>query len=555
MHRRTIRILVLLCALSIAAAACGSSGGGGTTTVKKGGTITVGAEQWASCLNPINQCANASWLHWTVLQYVLPKLMYLDQKNNFKPSALLTEAPTTLNGGIATNPFKLTFNLNPAAVWNDKSPITCDDVNFTWQAYLHTTGTISTVGYDQIKSIDCSNKQKVVITFKKVFADWADLLGGNSAYILKKAAFPGGPNVGNAMKTTIPFSGGPWILKSWDKNSDSLIRNDNYWDAAGKPILDQVNFKPLADQDTEIAQLKTGEVVAIYPQPSPGFSKKLATPNIKVTTGAGQTIEGFWFNLKQKPLDDLKVRQAFSYGVDRQALIDTVIKPDDPNAKVLNCEGTWVEGSPWCNDGFADVSYQPDKAKQILQSDGYTLGADGYFTKGGKTLDLEFNTVQGNHRREAYQQLVIAEEKKAGIKLHVKNYDKTTLFDTVIPHLHHTVAIYAQTASSDPSVTSIFACDQIPSAANQYAGQNDDAWCNQQASTLEATSDAQADPTARAATFKQIGALIRQDQPWLPLIQLGLIVAWRTDKVAGPVDDYVSGAFSAYYNINKWHLV
>ena len=79
-----------LLALALVAAACGGSSGNKSSTsgtngsnIKRGGSIVLAAEQWPSCLNPITQCANSSWMFWTTDNYVLPKLMEFDKNNNF----------------------------------------------------------------------------------------------------------------------------------------------------------------------------------------------------------------------------------------------------------------------------------------------------------------------------------------------------------------------------------------------------------------------------------------------------------------------------------------
>src|SRR5262249_53002344 len=143
--------LVGVIVLTLVAAACGSSSkkssgnnssssGGGKT----GGSLVFGAEQWPDCINPITQCANSSWLQWLVPIHVLPRLTELDDKNNFVASPLLTDYPTTENGGVtdAANTFTVTYHLNPDAKWDDRTPITSADVQFPLPAYLHPTGSL-----------------------------------------------------------------------------------------------------------------------------------------------------------------------------------------------------------------------------------------------------------------------------------------------------------------------------------------------------------------------------------------------------------------------------
>jgi peptide/nickel transport system substrate-binding protein len=184
-------------AISMVAAACGGGGGtGGNTTSqqpKQGGSIVIGAEQWPQCLSPITSCAQASWLPWTAWQYTMPRLMQVDTKGNYVASDLLVEAPTKDNGGIKDNPFTITYKLRPEAVWDDGTPITSEDIKYTWDAIMHTTGAYTTTGYDQIKSIDTKDPKTAVITFKAPYAAWADLFGsfGGISVVLKKSAFNG----------------------------------------------------------------------------------------------------------------------------------------------------------------------------------------------------------------------------------------------------------------------------------------------------------------------------------------------------------------------------
>ncbi len=561
-HARLLGKVALVCTILLVAAACGGGGGGGgggnaAGQPKQGGSIVIGAEQWPECLNPITSCAQASWLPWTTWFYTMPRLMQVDTKGNYLASDLLSETPTEQNGGIQTNPFRVTYKLRPEAVWDDGSQITSEDVKYTWDVIMKTTGTISTSGYDQIKSIDTPDPKTAVITFKAPYAAWGDLFGSTNinGVVLKKAAFNGKVDLKSEMQTSYPFSGGPWILKSWSKQQAVLVRNTKYWVKDHIPLLDQVTFVPREDQTTETNSLLTNEVQAIYPQPSPGMGKTLSAQGIKVSKGSGTTYEGLWMNQSAFPFNDPKVREAFAYAVNRQGVVDAIYKTDFPDMQVLNCAG-WVPNvSDWCNNqDFADITYQPDKAKSILQGDGWTLGSDGIFTKGGKRLSIEFRTTAGNKTRENTQQVLKEQTKAAGIELDIKNVPPTQLFEDLLPKREFQLAEFAQVASPDPSVTSILACDQIPTKANSYSGQNSFSWCNKQATALMRQSDATIDHAQRRDLLQQVGKLERQDIPWVPMFQKPLILAWRDDRIAGPIGDYTSTSYSGFFNMYDWYL-
>jgi peptide/nickel transport system substrate-binding protein len=557
-YGRQLRLLAALFAMSLVAAACGGGGGGGgggTATGKKGGAIVLAAEQYPECLNPITSCANASWLPWTGYQYVVPRLTEVDPKGNFVGTDLAPELPTKENGGLKENPFTVTYKLNPQAVWDDGSPITSEDVKFTWQAILKTTGTLTTTGYDQIDSIDTSDPKTVVIKFKAPYADWWDLFGGNFFWVLKKSAFGGKVDLKDAMKDNYPFSGGPWKMKSWSKQQAVFVPNDKYWVKDKIPRLDQVTFVPREDQSTELNALLTGEAQGIFPQPSRGMTKRLKAPGVSYKGDVGNTYEGLWFNESKFPFNDKAVREAMGYAVDRQGIIDAIFKADFPDLKILNCAGWVPTVGNWCDDTqFANFTYDTNKAKQILQAGGWTMGSDGIMAKGGKKLSIEFITTAGNKNRNDTQALLKEKVKPAGIDLVLKTAPPTQLFEDKLPKLDYEMAEFAQVASPDPSVTGIYACDFIPTKANGYSGQNQIAWCNKEATRLAKESDKVIDIPKREQLIKQVGALVRQDIAWLPLYQKPLILAWRSDKLTGPIGDYTASSNSGFFNMNLWSL-
>jgi peptide/nickel transport system substrate-binding protein len=507
--RSSARFIAVAAVIALGAVACSSdNGGGGTTTTggqssgpatapsgqpTQGGSIILGAEQWPQCLNPVTDCASASWYLYTIQEHVLPRLGQWDNNTQQQPSDLVTEVPSLDNGGVTQSPFSVTWNLKPEAVWSDGTPITCDDVAFTWKAILNTTGTYSTAGYSTaddaagVSNVDCSGGPQVVkLEFNKIYVDWFDLFGGATQFILEKAAFPTAnadkPDLKSEMNDSIPFSGGPWMVKSWSPEQAVLIRNEKYW--GDKTFLDQVTFVPREDQPTEVSSILSGDVDAIFPQPSnvPFADQFGQNPNVKAIGGNGNFVEGLWLQLDKAPMNDPKVRAAFAYAMDRESVITGVIGLNNPTAKVNNC-GLWIPGAgpPWCADPgpYAQYTFQPDKTKTLLTGAGYKLNADtGFFEKGGQPLTITISTTAGNVRRATTVSLLQQKALEAGINLQIKTYVPTDLFSNVAPKGDFQVALYAQGPIIDPSVTGTFSCNQIPTEANGFGGGNWDHWCN-----------------------------------------------------------------------------
>lgn len=561
------RAIAILSVMAIVATACskktpstnpstGSPSAGGIT---EGGSIVIGAEQWPDCVNPITTCSSATWFWYSVGLHVVARAMVMDLHGSFVASPLLVEAPTLENGGITQSPFTVTFKISDKAVWEDGSPITSKDIEFTWKAITNTTGAYTTTGYTSIDSIDTSNDKAAVLKFKDIYVDWGDLFGGVYQGIFKKAAFPNAdaakPNLKDEMQDSIPFSGGPWILKNWSKDQAVFTKNPKYFGKVAH--LDQVTIVPRLDQATELQSLLTGEVAAIYPQPSDAslLDQVSTNPKVKAVGSDGAYFEALWLNHKSAPMDDPKVREAFMYAIDRQAVIDNIIKLNNPNAEVLNCGfdafpniGNWCATKP-----FEQFSYDPAKAKSILESDGYDCSANPC-TKGGKKLIVEYSTVATNTRRTTTQELLQPKALEAGFQFKIKNYDAGILFGDIGPKGKFTIADFAQGASADPTVTGTFGCDVIPTAANQYGGGNWNRWCDTEATALMKKSDKELDPAKRLEMMNQIYAIQAKDFLSLPLYILPNVGAWRTDKVAGPLADYIPSNLGMFYNMNEWYV-
>jgi len=572
--RYVARAIALLAVVSIVAAACGGKAKtptSPTSTAKptKGGSIVIGAEQWPDCVNPINSCSSATWTWYSVLEHVLGYAMILDLNGNFVASPLLSEAPTLDNGGITQNPFTITYKISDKAVWADGSPITSADFDFTWKAILNTTGAYTTVGYTSIDSINTSDPKTAVIKFKDTFVDWPDLFGGVYQGIFEKAAFPkfansAKPNLAKEMQNSIPFSGGPWVLKSWSKDQAVFTRNDKWYGTAdssrgGLPWLDQVTIVPRTDQPTEIQSLLTGEVDAIYPQPSDVslIDQVKGTPGVTAKGTDGAYFEALWFQHESAPLTDPKVREALMYAIDRQSIIDAIIKLNNPNAEVLNCGFvSFPNIGNWCKDTqpFKQFNYDPAKAKSLLTADGYDCTATPC-TKNGAPLTVEYSTVSTNTRRTTTQQLLQSKAKDAGFNFAIKNYEAGVLFGDIGPHGKFTMADFATGGSVDPSITSSFACENIPTTKNQFAGGNWNHWCDTAATDLMHQSDKELDPAKRLQLFDQIYALEAKDFLSLPLYVLPNVGAWRADKIGGPVDAYIPSNLGMFYNMNSWYLL
>jgi len=572
MRRHTFlrRFLALAAVLALVAAACKAD----TTTPETteptgtegpvGGSLVVGAEQWPKCINlVVTSCASLSWAAQSVSYHLTPRALEIDLDGNFVVGPLVTEVPSVENGGVTEDPFTVTYHLNPDAVWDDGSPITCEDWDFTWRAFLNTKGTYYKVGYDQIESIDCSDSLTAVLNFKTTYADWPALFGGAFEFVMEKAAFPDAdpekPDLSGDMVNEIPFSGGPWILESWSEQEAVLVRNDSFWVEDRIPLLDQVTMIPIEDQAAEINALLNREVVAINPQASDVslIDQVAADPGVTAVGGTTPYNDMMWFTNDKPPLDDPVVREALLFALDRQAVLDALIKLNNPDAELVNCP-QYIPGlGPWCQPVFEDVTYDPAHAIELLEGAGWDCSGvpNAPCEKDGQPLVLTISANTGNTRREAAQQIFKEAAKPAGFELDIENYGSGVYFGRVCPRGLVHVCDYASAGTPAGTILFAFGCDYLPTEENEYAGGNWNHYCNPENDALMKELDAEVDTAKRIELATQVQEILREDAVSLPMYLLPSVMIWRADTVGGPLDLYATHVYSPYFNMYDWYAV
>ena len=460
-----------------------------------------------------------------------------------------TEAPTDTEAPAAEAAMRVTIDLADEAVWEDGTPITVADFQCTIDANLNTPGSISTVGYDQIISVEAGTSDKqVVIDYATVYAPYKTLFGA----LIKAAAVEDCNDISTDFADINTTSARPYIMDSWSPSQLVFVPNENYWGDA--PVTDRVVMVPLADADTQNAALLAGEVDFIYPQFYAGITEALADANVANQVEFGGDYEGLYMQsdpARGGPFADPVFRQAFAQSVDRTALFEQIYVPlADGKGSLLEC-GPIVPG-PFCPEGaFAD-QYDPEAAVALLEGAGWAKDGSGFWAKDGVAPEIRWVINTGNTRRENTQAYLIPLLQAAGFNVVPDNCDAACYFQQKLPALDYDLAMYISTAPPDPGyLTASFTCGQIPSDENQQQGQNSTGWCNEEASAMIEEADVTVDEETRATLIKDALTLMAGDYVMLPLFQFPKAGFWRTDKLAGPVPDQLNN-YTAFINFDQW---
>jgi peptide/nickel transport system substrate-binding protein len=567
---RRVGAVALLASVALTAAACGGDDSGdsaATETTKagdsaatsttaasdvpKGGTLVIGAEQEPDCMDWMGSCAGSSLGSWMVNYQTMPRTFDVVADGDgwkYEPTEILDGEPE-----VKSSPkMEVTYKLSGKGVWDDGTPISCADFKYTWEQVSTGEDIYDTTGYKDVESVNEAGPNTCVVTFKNPYAGWKGTLFGGQFGIYPSHLLQG-KDRNAALKDGYTFSGGPFKLEKWEKGvSVSLVPNTKYW--GEQPKVDKVIFQLIPDTAQEFNAFKSGEVLAIYPQPQIATIDAMsqggldATQIVSTKTG---NLEALWMNNEKFPLDSLAVRQAIAYGLDRDALVKALFGGIKVDKAVHSLNPPIVEKYA---DPQAFSMYKKDLAKveSLMTGDGWAKGSDGIWAKGGQKATIEFMTTAGNKRRELTQQVVQQQLKEAGFEITIANQKAGDLFGQILPAGNYQMGLYAQVATSlDPALCAIACSENIPTAANGNVGQN---WqrinfpdIDKNLRVVETSND----DDDRIEAGKAADKVMAENLVSLPLDPLPNI-SLVSKKIVGPIQD--NPIYSVFGNMNQWGI-
>jgi len=177
-----------------------------------------------------------------------------------------------------------------------------------------------------------------------------------------------------------PVGTGPYKFVSWSADTLKMVRNENYWKKS-LPKVDTVTFKSVPENGSRVAMLQANEAQFIYPMPPEMIKVVEKNPAIDVINGPSIIARYVALNTMKKPFDDVRVRQALNYAVDKNAYVKIVYSGfaqpmDAPLPANLSFYAKQSHG----------YDYNPAKAKQLLAEAGYPNGFETEMFSRNSTL-------------------------------------------------------------------------------------------------------------------------------------------------------------------------
>ena len=292
-----------------------------------------------------------------------------------------------------------------------------------------------------------------------------------------------------------PVGSGPWQFADWSDNEKvSVKRNERYW-KPGLPYLDGIDFSIIAEVNTGLRSVIAGQNDFVYflsPQQKPVVER---AKNLVAVTGPTLYCVQIYLNYGRKPLDDVRVRQALNYAIDRPGFNQATSNNLAEAAMLLLPERHWAFDRSLANA----YPHDPDKARKLLAEAGYPDGID---------IDLLGNSDQRMVQR---QEVLIEQFKQAGIRAHFTNGVLPNTTAQFFAQAQHDAYLSAWTGRPDPSLTY-----QLMFGKNSFYNSGRADPVPGLAEALLATRES-SDMAARKAAFAKLERLVVENALVVPL--------------------------------------
>ena len=547
-----------------------------------GGSLIVADWQEANQFNPyyVTQQSEAN-----VVSATFATLVVFTNDYKYAPD-LAKDIPTTANGGVKVpgdggDGMTVTWTLRDGLKWSDGQPLTCDDFKYAWEWVLDKDNTgVVTSGFSDIAKFDCPTDSEMVWHFKTIYEGYITLMTSPLPrhYL---ASIPikdqlAGKGFRPDEISRLPTSGAFKFDTVTSGSELRLSRNPNYASfATGKPAhLDSLVWKWYGSADAMIAGFKANEVdEATDLQDSdlpkvqdlgdevssiPALLYEFLRPNwsdagdVDKTKGVGGCSRNPVVQDRGPgcPMADPAMRQAVAYAIDKNAINTRLLGGVAEIANTNISQGAWF---------FADeppTTYDPARARSILDAGGWVPGPDGIRVKNGLRAKIELCTTTRQVREDTLA-LVSGWLKDVGIEALPNAVDASNIFaayndstpDTpcVLSRGNFDLAEHAFTSSIDPlgNYFSYHSSQFNPDGANN-------------ASIKDTQIDASLDAVRTSVDFKVIKDAMAEFQKVYveKTVEIPLYYRKQVDLHAAKVGNFVANPTQAgpTWNVVDWYM-
>jgi peptide/nickel transport system substrate-binding protein/glutathione transport system substrate-binding protein len=329
-----------------------------TEQPRKGGTLRVAQPYNPASIDPMTG-RNLPDLNVLYACY--------DALIDFDPNNLMLK-PGLAKAWAFKDPKTLVLDLVEGVVFHDGTPFDAEAAKFNLDRYRADPRSNVKPDLNVVGGVEVTGKNQVTLHLTRANAGLPAILSNRVGLMVSPASIKTkGPNVDRVAVGTGPFKFVEWQ----DNASFTLVKNDKYW-KSGQPYLDGIKISIINELNTVVRTVMAGDTDLAL---NLLVQQKLIADrakNLVVQTGPSLVFYGMFMNYARPPLNDLRVRQALNYGIDRQEL-NKVLNAGlgEPTCAILPKEHWAVDPST-----IDYYRHDPDKARALLKAAGHDGGIE-----------------------------------------------------------------------------------------------------------------------------------------------------------------------------------
>lgn len=386
---------------------------------KKGGTLTIAVDQEPPTMDPH---ASPSAITFYVTASNGESLLYLDGKRQIQPWLASKYE-------VAQDAKTFTYTLVDGVTFQDGAPFNAQAVKWNFDRIVDPNfkagGALTALsGYS---GTDTPDDKTAVIKFKDPIVPFLTNSAGGTLSFISPA---GTQKQGDQVNTT-PITSGPYKISEYvAKDHVTLTRWDDYkrklpWASqAGPGYLDKVIWKFVPEAGTRSTTVESGETQAATVIPAQDLPRFQGSKDYIVASAPWTGVPLIWLlNVIKAPTDDVKVRQAINYAVNKKAIVDTVYKG-------TGTEPIGVMTKIMLDDpSLQNYPFDQTKAKQLLDEAGWKAGSGGMREKGGQKLTVVINAIDYGGGPAPEVPLIQGQLRDVGIDAQIKAQARPPFYD------------------------------------------------------------------------------------------------------------------------------
>jgi peptide/nickel transport system substrate-binding protein/glutathione transport system substrate-binding protein len=329
-------------------------------TPRKGGTLRISMPYNPASVDPMT---GRNLPDFNVLYAVFDALIDFDPKT-------LELKPGLAKAWKFTDNKTLVLDLMTGVKFHDGTDFNADAVKFNLERYKTDPRSNVKADLGAVEKIEITGPDQVTLRLSKPNAGLPAILTNRiGCMVSPKSVQDKGPN---ANVDRSPVGTGPFKFVDWQDNASfKLVRNDNYW-KAGLPYLDGIDIRIINELNTAVRTGVAGEADVVLNMQAAQKAIADRSTNVKVSVGPSLTFYGIFLNYARPPFDDVRIRQALNYAINRDEINRVIaLGLGQPSSTILPKEH-------WANDPATANFYTHDidKAKKLLAEAGHPNGID-----------------------------------------------------------------------------------------------------------------------------------------------------------------------------------